>query len=538
MSSDRSSSSAPNINQTHLKEKMKAFLEAKGEIFPVVAYEGLCNAYVYMLTRATLMGQRAAFFERLEYLAQLSQEEMKQMAQLNKAYQLCFQSLVKDEKNQELLRQKLAETSDKLEKEKAQAEFYHELRKEVFKQLHWSETDKTHFFKGQDLDFFISSLIFSFHPGLSTQLILQDKPSDNLNREISERGRLATQSDFIDIHRFLMLDGLKLPLIKAFSLGFTFTPTELSQFLGKTLQEGDMLRLDNGSHVVQLSYYNSQYFLYDPNNPAKPTPLTDVKELTQLICESFLRENKNHGCLALGIDIYQAQSTASSRPTPKMVREEIIEGRVKAKGDPNLNIADPDGITALYIAARHGDFETVDFLLKQGADPRLAKTDKSKLTPLIAAIMRGYGNIVQAFLDKSPPETTDLLSLNVAATFGHVHIIEQLEKMAEKLKLTVDRSSAIQLAALQGRFEVVNYFLAQDPKLIKTINAEQQSLLHLCAINGNRELFEYLLQKGLASQLQVEDNHGYNPFHLALKSNNYALAAFLFLTEFPRLNTH
>jgi ankyrin repeat protein len=118
--------------------------------------------------------------------------------------------------------------------------------------------------------------------------------------------------------------------------------------------------------------------------------------------------------------------------------------------------------TRQFVIASHGDFETVKQMLSQ--QPELLKAaypwnENDRETPIQAAAQMGDVAIAEYLLEKGAP----------------------LE---------------ICTAAMLGRKDAVERFLAEDPGLIQVTGAHGIPLLTHAVLSGNLELVQFLFQRG------------------------------------------
>ncbi len=139
-------------------------------------------------------------------------------------------------------------------------------------------------------------------------------------------------------------------------------------------------------------------------------------------------------------------------------------------GDVRINPA-PPGSSAMHIAASSGSVELVRILAARGGNPNLVRKDGH--TPLSVAVLAGDLAVVK----------------EVVARGGDV----------------------------KGRWSPQDKI--PDPVEAITLARQNQSVLHLAAIEGKPELLEYLHTQGAA--LDVKNSMGETPFDLADKQERY-----------------
>jgi ankyrin repeat protein len=133
------------------------------------------------------------------------------------------------------------------------------------------------------------------------------------------------------------------------------------------------------------------------------------------VAEVFLR----HGAKE---DVYEASALGDL----EMVRNLV-------KGNPRLvNSFAADGFYPLGLAAYFGHREIVEFLLKHGADVKLAARNGQKVTALHAGASRGGAEIVKMLLeagaDPNARQERGFAPLHSAAANGNIAAVESLLK--------------------------------------------------------------------------------------------------------------
>lgn len=157
--------------------------------------------------------------------------------------------------------------------------------------------------------------------------------------------------------------------------------------------------------------------------------------------------------------------------------------------DPNT--VDANGNTLLILAAREGNAETVDALLK--FRPRLAYRNLAGDSALMLAVLRGHGEVVDVLIGAGAPVNHDgWTPLHYAAFEGRLEILERLIAAGAKLDaLAPNQSDALMLAARNGHTAVVRYLLARGVPLDRRneagFNAEEWA-----TSNGNTDIAELI----------------------------------------------
>ena len=138
----------------------------------------------------------------------------------------------------------------------------------------------------------------------------------------------------------------------------------------------------------------------------------------------------------------------------------------------DLNGKNPDGLTALHLAARQGHLEISRLLLQKGADPN-RRQDTTGRTPLHVSVERRHQEVARLLLEEGA-------NPNVAA------------RPKKGTTLT-----PLQLAARSGDAEIARLLLRYGARLGGRCSGCGPQLLHLAARTGNAGLARLLLAQGV-----------------------------------------
>jgi len=174
----------------------------------------------------------------------------------------------------------------------------------------------------------------------------------------------------------------------------------------------------------------------------------------------------------------------------------------------NIKAKTKEGITPLYSAASSGKVKILDLLIKKGADPN--SRNKHGKTPLFAAVESGNGRVV-AFLIKNGvninlKDKYGNTPYTIARKYGNDEIISLLSGGGENID--------INMAAMEGDFELVKKILSKNPGTINNVEKETGfTPLHQAMTYGWEEMAEYLILKG--ADPNIQDKYGDTALHLA-----------------------
>ncbi len=157
--------------------------------------------------------------------------------------------------------------------------------------------------------------------------------------------------------------------------------------------------------------------------------------------------------------------------------------------DPDT--VDANGNTLLILAAREGNADTVDALLKYR--PKIGYRNLAGDSALMLAALRGHAKVVDVLLAGGAPVNHEgWTPLHYAAFEGQVDILEKLIAAGAALDAVApNQSDALMLAARNGHIEVVRRLLARGVALDRRneagFNAEEWA-----AANGNSNIAELI----------------------------------------------
>ena len=211
-----------------------------------------------------------------------------------------------------------------------------------------------------------------------------------------------------------------------------------------------------------------------------------------------------------------------------------------SKNDQLIHARDKDGNTAVTLACRDADLETVKLLDKFGAD--FNKTGSKNRTPLIQAAHRGKLDIIEYLMQKVPGmihsrSDLDHTAFTIAKNFATIEFM--LEKLillqdnsratTETLVLTYQKQMSAKLSALDGAFlvtcqygniktmtmmieKLVNWSGYQMDARYKvdvaSKNHEERNGFFLAALNYKTDIMHYFISKYPELTSKVADAYG------------------------------
>ncbi|XP_064598268.1 serine/threonine-protein phosphatase 6 regulatory ankyrin repeat subunit C-like [Liolophura sinensis] len=201
-------------------------------------------------------------------------------------------------------------------------------------------------------------------------------------------------------------------------------------------------------------------------------------------------------------------------------RVDHLEKLLAVEGSPIDAQHEKTGQTALSVAARAGNMETVRVLLSRDANPGIP--DLHGYLPLHYAVMNGHGDVLEAMLEFFPKTYTGLhlaskLAVNTAV---HDRIKAAIQKRKEEIltpelydcALTGDGErlfrvledgdnvnlkrevAPLYLAVENGHLDVIKLLYERGGDITRRHPVTQSTVLHAAAKMGHSQVVEFLLQ--------------------------------------------
>ena len=197
--------------------------------------------------------------------------------------------------------------------------------------------------------------------------------------------------------------------------------------------------------------------------------------------------------LEIGIDSLQR---LLEDPLPVSAIELLVQKGV------DVNYAEPDGTTALHVAARHGSLEAVSFLLHCQVDPN--RKTHNGCTPLHWAAFRGHTEVVQFLVDHEADSAAQnhagetALHVCLHHTFNE-DIVVLLSSKRCLLDVVDDRGrTALHEAACRGFLNAVMILIDRGATVDLQDNQRWTPLQHAAA-GGHEQVINHLLGRASIS---------------------------------------
>ena len=176
---------------------------------------------------------------------------------------------------------------------------------------------------------------------------------------------------------------------------------------------------------------------------------------------------------------------------------EVVRLLLEAGAD--MNAANTDGTTALFVAAEWGYLEVVRLLIEAEAD--MNAKDAHGDTALLVAAMRGHLEVVRLLLkagaDMNVVDTDGATALFVAAAHGRLEVLQLLlEAGADVNAARADGATALFVATENSRNSEVVRLLLEAGADVNAAKADGTTALFVAASRGDLEKVQLLLEAG------------------------------------------
>lgn len=243
------------------------------------------------------------------------------------------------------------------------------------------------------------------------------------------------------------------------------------------------------NRLGKLEEYISKEFTCDPNENWKQTlEAMNKKNSDQPVGQNNLKLASNSLTVNESSDKNDKMPTAVEeekydlRDWPAVVRLgdlKVIKSLVELGA--KMDQTNPEGLTALHLAAKSGNLEVLKYLLEKKADPNV--TDKNDATPLFLAAQSGAINVVRELV--AAGANMDETSKTDSILFGAI------------------TTSPVGIASKEGHLTVVKYLVMRGCELNPVLRKEgfmstiiTKPPLELALESGHKDIALFLLEKG------------------------------------------
>lgn len=185
----------------------------------------------------------------------------------------------------------------------------------------------------------------------------------------------------------------------------------------------------------------------------------------------------------------------------------------------SIRFKDANGVTALMLASRSGNLNTVKILIE--SDAKIDDVDKSSRTALMYAAKSGHTDIV-TFLVKSGAnihllDTFGQTAMMQAIASGREGVVECLLSLTSELEIRDKNGhTALQHAITQGYDKLVEVLLKSGMD-VNARGPNGETPLLVAAAAGNVRIVDLLLQEG--ASIEITDHEGHTAIHVAASQN-------------------
>lgn len=250
----------------------------------------------------------------------------------------------------------------------------------------------------------------------------------------------------------------------------------------------------------------------------------DMKLLEDIEQGNIVADN----CAELLVDISKMEKNILYLWSAFMKRWDILEPLIKLGAD--INFCDPNGYTALHLAAFSGCLTSVHFLLTHDFD---VNYHTKCFTPLhfaafgnsldtVDMLINNGAKVVNGSNNNVTKPNVDESLLHCAVRSNSVELLKRfVEEGCDVNQLRSNGTNAIHLAADLGHAECLTVLLdapKADPNIRICVREKESTALHLAADDGNASCVSLLLAKG--ADAKVKNHRGFTPLHLAARTSS------------------
>lgn len=250
----------------------------------------------------------------------------------------------------------------------------------------------------------------------------------------------------------------------------------------------------------------------------------DMKLLEDIEQGNIVAEN----CAELLFDISKMEKNILYLWSAFMKRWDILEPLIKLGAD--INFCDPNGYTALHLAAFSGCLTSVHFLLAHDVD---VNYHTKCFTPLhfaafgnsldtVDMLINNGAKVVNGNINNVTKPNVDESLLHCAVRSNSVELLKRfIAEGCDVNQLRSNGTNAIHLAADLGHTECLTALLDApnaDPNIRICVREKESTALHLAADDGNAACVSLLLSKG--ADAKVKNHRGFTPLHLAARTSS------------------
>jgi len=277
-------------------------------------------------------------------------------------------------------------------------------------------------------------------------------------------------------------------------------------------------RISSSSTSLKSSSFSSKFSpsLFDMKPPGSPSP-SQSKSSVQVGDGEVHRSPSTSTAAAIHADLMPPSKSLQTR----------AEGDVSQLSPlpPDLDLDEPDkeGFPWIVQAARDGNEEMIQKLLKSGADVKATHVTTLR-NAISEASMQGHQNVVNLLIEENCPLVYDAegySALHLACQGGHLNVAKTLINHGALIDVTGPQGQTPLHLAIQVPHQNVVMLLIQQKASVNARNATSQTPLHICASQGNVAMCDYLINEG--AHLDSRDMQSKTALQLACEAGHHDL---------------
>ena len=192
--------------------------------------------------------------------------------------------------------------------------------------------------------------------------------------------------------------------------------------------------------------------------------------------------------------------------------------------DANIDLKNPDGETALHVAAFYGQEQLAELLVKHGGDAYIDKMRTDGWTPLMIAAKNGDLGVARLLVNQNADIGLKNLdgetALHVAVYCNQEKVAQMLvEKFGDSLvnEMRSDGWTPLMIVAKTGDLGVAR-LLMKHKACIDLQNSDGETALHVATCYGQVELAELFIKYYGAVYVDTMRTDGWTPLMIAVKN--------------------
>ncbi|KAL5608835.1 hypothetical protein FOVSG1_003516 [Fusarium oxysporum f. sp. vasinfectum] len=248
------------------------------------------------------------------------------------------------------------------------------------------------------------------------------------------------------------------------------------------------------------------------------------KEIVGILLDAGATIDYRHPATATALQL------ACQLPAGEKKKAELIDVLLTRGADINAPPGEDAGRTTMQAAAECGDHDLLKLLLSRGGDPFASASEKNGITIFQAALKSGSVQLVDyVFWELGSQEGSircvdGINYLAEAASTGNLQLLRTVSMSWFRLGLFWPKEyilSAVKVAILEGSTHLIEFL---DPDLSSILQEDVCSMICECIWNGNKRIFDLLLQRSVKPNLNYAQLGYPTPLWLAMHEDEDYMA--------------